>query len=79
MDVILIAAALATTLNANAKGFRDCRVSEGSTGLCHSFDTVKERGNIPGKTRQGAQGKTDGHFRIWRGRLRTAGVVPSFS
>jgi hypothetical protein len=33
MDVLSIAAALATTLNVNNQGFRDCRVSEDSKRL----------------------------------------------
>jgi hypothetical protein len=57
MDVLSIAAALATTLNVNTQGFRDCRVSEDSNGLCYSFDTIKDAETFREKRLRALKGK----------------------
>jgi hypothetical protein len=57
MEVLALAAALATALNSKTKGFRDCRVSEDSAGLRYSFDTTSDAENFLSKRTKALEGK----------------------
>ena len=57
MEVLSLAAALATALNTNTQGFRDCRVSEDSAGLRYSFDTIGDAEIFQAKRTKALEGK----------------------
>lgn len=57
MDVLTIAASLATVFNARTKGFRDCRVSDDALGLCYVFDTTKDAEAFQQKRARVLEGK----------------------
>lgn len=57
MEVLVLAAALATALNSKTKGFRDCRVSEDSAGLRYSFDTTSDAETFLEKRSKALEGK----------------------
>ncbi|GAA5120929.1 hypothetical protein JIN84_00015 [Luteolibacter yonseiensis] len=57
IEVLRLAAELASVLNLRTQGFRRCRVSDDSTGLCYSFDTISDAQVFLDKRTRSLRGK----------------------
>ncbi|GAA5126730.1 hypothetical protein JIN84_09305 [Luteolibacter yonseiensis] len=62
MEVLLLAAEIATALNENTKGFRECTVTKDCAGLCYTFDTTEDAELFQEKRSQALEGKSRSVF-----------------